>query len=167
MRVGGLVWLVIVLTVSAAMTLSGCLSGGEGGDESRVSSLVIDFKGSGGSVNPGNLTTWTKEGGAWSVETHSNDGHTMWIFNNVTSGLTVLDLLERCAEIGAFEVSTKHYVGMGTLVESIDGVQNEKPGRGWQYYVNDQYATQACDLFEMENGDIVTWVFADVSDMPR
>jgi hypothetical protein len=91
----------------------------------------------------------------------------VWKFYNVTSGSTVLDLLEECSTIGAFEVVTKRYIGLGTLVESIGGVYNEKSGRGWQYYVNGQYATKACDLFAMDNNDVVTWMFADVTDLAR
>jgi hypothetical protein len=167
MKSGSLAWLVVTVTVVAAVMLSGCLSGGDGGSEQRTASLIIDFKGNGGSTNPGNLTTWTKIGDAWSVATQSNSGHTVWMFYNVTSGSMVLDLLEECSTIGVFEVVTKHYIGMGTLVESIGGVHNEKPGRGWQYYVNGQYATQACNLFAMDNDDVVTWMFADLTDLPR
>jgi hypothetical protein len=99
--------------------------------------------------------------------TLSNGGKTVWVFNNVTSGSTVLDLVEECSKIGGFEIVTKHYIGLGTLMESIGGVHNEKPGRGWQYYVNGQYATKACDLFAMDNNDVVTWMFADLTDLAR
>lgn len=167
MKSGDLVWLIITMTVIAAVISSGCLSGGEGANEQRTASLIIDFIESGGSINPGNLTTWTKIGNAWSVATQSNGGHTVWVFYNVTSGSSVLSLLEECSTFGVFEVVTKHYVGMGTLVESIGGVHNEKPGRGWQYYVNGEYATQACDHYTMDNDDVVTWMFADMTDLPR
>lgn len=162
LKSGSLAWLVIVVAVVAAVVLSGCLSGGEGGNEQRSASLVVDFNGPGGSINPGNVTTWTEVGGVWTSETQSNGGRTVWIFRNATSGPKVLDLVEACSSIGGFEVDTKHYVGMGTFIEAIGGVQNERPGRGWQYDVNGQYAGQACDLYTLNDDDIVTWVFADM-----
>jgi hypothetical protein len=167
MKSGSLAWLVVTVTVVAAVMLSSCLSGGDGGSEQRTASLIIDFKGNGGSTNPGNLTTWTKVENTWMPATLSNGGKTVWVFNNVTSGSTVLDLVEECSKIGGFEIVTKHYIGLGTLMESIGGVHNEKPGRGWQYYVNGQYATKACDLFAMDNNDVVTWMFADLTDLAR
>jgi hypothetical protein len=162
MKSGSLAWPVIAVAVIAAIMLSGCLSGGEGGNEQRTASLVVDFNGSGGSISPGNVTTWTKVGDVWTSETHSNGGRTVWIFRNVTSGPKVLDLVKACSDIGGFGIVTKSYVGMGTFIETIGDVQNERPGRGWQYDVNGQYAGQACDLYALNDYDVVTWVFADM-----
>lgn len=162
MKTWGLACLTITLAVVAAIMASGCLSSGDGGNEQRTATLVVDFNGSGGHVNPGDKTIWTKVGNVWTSEKQSNNGHTIWVFRNVTFESKVLDLLEACSVIGGFEVVAKNYVGMGTFVEAIDQVHNEVPGRGWQYDVNRQYANQACNLYALNDQDVVTWMFADM-----
>lgn len=160
MKTRCLACLTITLAIVAAITVSGCLSSGGGGNEQRTATLVVDFNGSGGHINPGDKTIWTKVGNVWTSEKQSNGGHTIWVFRNVTSGSKVFDLLEACSAIAGFEIGTKNYVGMGTLVEAIDQVYTEMYGRGWQYDVNGEWANRACNLYALNDQDVVTWVFA-------
>ncbi len=147
-------------TILAALLLAGCLGGGESVDTRAT--LVIDFNGPEGPIHPGNLTVWSQEGGEWILETEENDGTTVWLFVNVTSISTVLELTERAAEIGGFEIELRQYAGMGTFVEGIGGAQNERPGRGWQFEVNGEYATKSCDKWTLNEGDMVRWAFAEM-----
>lgn len=160
MRLARIVWLATALIVVSALAFSGCLSSGN--PEQRTATLVVDFSGPLGGINPGNTTTWAHDGDEWIADTETGDGRTVWIFSNVTSVSTVLDLLEAAATIGGFSIETRSYVGMGTFVESIGGVWNELPGRGWQYDVNGEYATIACDRYTLADGDVITWIFADM-----
>ncbi|MBM4237713.1 MAG: DUF4430 domain-containing protein [Euryarchaeota archaeon] len=148
------------IAILATVLLAGCLGGGESVETHAT--LVIDFNGPEGPIHPGNLTVWIKEGGDWVLHTQENEGLTVWKFVNVTSVGTVLELTERAAEIGGFEIELRQYVGMGTFVEGIGGVQNERPGRGWQFEVNGEYATKSCDQWALNEGDMVSWKFAEM-----
>jgi len=52
-----------------------------------------------------------------------------------------------------------HMEPMGAFVESVDGVENGRDGHYWSYYVNGDYGTVAADSKDLEDGDVVRWVF--------
>ncbi|MBC7107495.1 MAG: DUF4430 domain-containing protein [Methanomassiliicoccales archaeon] len=154
---------IIIAAIAAIFLFSGCL-GGERAAEKVTATLIIDFNGPEGTIKPGNMTVWQEINGQWKiVESNENAGKTVWIFRNVSNVSNVFELTQRAAQIGNFTLDVHHYLGMGYFIEAIAGVENEKPGRGWQYWVNDEYAMKACDQWYLKNGDVVRWKFAEAS----
>ncbi|MGQ4910885.1 MAG: DUF4430 domain-containing protein [Candidatus Thorarchaeota archaeon] len=66
------------------------------------------------------------------------------------TGSNVLDLTESSHEV---EVE---WFGDLAYVTAIDGVPSSA-GRYWQYWVNGEYASVACNLYEIDDGDVVVW----------
>ncbi|MDH7508655.1 MAG: DUF4430 domain-containing protein [Methanomassiliicoccales archaeon] len=154
---------VVIAAIAAILLFSGCLSDG-GSTEKITATLVIDFNGPEGTIQPGNLTIWDKANGQWMiVDSKENNGRTVWVFKNISNVSNVLELTQKAAQIGEFTLDIRYYLGMGNFIEAIAGVKNERPGRGWQYWVNGEYATKACDQWRLNNGDIVEWRFAEPS----
>jgi hypothetical protein len=54
-----------------------------------------------------------------------------------------------------FEVSVQWSASLAYVV-SIDGVENEA-GKYWQYWVNGEYGPTACNLYQVDSGDIILW----------
>ncbi|MCQ5376100.1 MAG: DUF4430 domain-containing protein [Methanomassiliicoccales archaeon] len=154
---------IIIAAIAAILLFSGCL-GGERNAEKVTATLIIDFNGSEGTIKPGNKTVWQEIDEQWRIiESNENGGRTVWIFRNVSNISNVFELIQRAAQIGNFTLDVHYYLGMGYFIEAIAGVENERPGRGWQYWVNDEYAGKACDQWYLENGDVVQWKFAEAS----
>ena len=75
----------------------------------------------------------------------------VYLFRNATA----LDALRAVAN-----VTTEAYTGMGLLVKGVNGVINEPwPGKGWQYWLNEEYALEAADKQILINGDRVDWKY--------
>jgi hypothetical protein len=66
------------------------------------------------------------------------------------AGENVLEITQNVYEVGVQWSASLAYV------VSIDGVENE-PGRYWQYWVNGEYASTACNLYQVGSGDIILW----------
>ncbi len=48
------------------------------------------------------------------------------------------------------------------LITSINNLKNnEHETNYWQYWVNEDYAMVACNEYQLENNDIVTWIYGD------
>jgi len=150
---------VLVAVVVITIPFSGCL-GDDGGGE-VTATVTIDFNGPEGSINPGNTTIWKQVNGEWVMNTTENEnGTTIWIFIDLKCEPNVLALLNAASEVAGFSVDSERYGYMGSLVTAIDGIENESPGRGWQYDVNGEYALEAADKHEIVDGDKVLWKFA-------
>lgn len=73
---------------------------------------------------------------------------------------TVLEVLQTLdSEDQQFQLSTKEYSGLGTLVESIHGKTNGTDTKYWQYKVNGAMPQIGADAFTLHNGDSVEWYF--------
>lgn len=167
MKLKRIIIFLVTATIAVTLIFSGC-TGEENQVEKVSATLIIDFNGPEGSINPGNITVWRTSMSypdQWQIaEVHENNGRTVWIFENITGITNVLELLERAAEIGEFAVNGRRYqLPEGYFIEAIDGVQNENPGRGWQYYVNGEYALKACDKYNLSDGDVVLWLFKEMN----
>ncbi|UCG36436.1 MAG: DUF4430 domain-containing protein [Candidatus Bathyarchaeota archaeon] len=70
------------------------------------------------------------------------------------SSATALDSLRAVAN-----VTTEYHEVMGLLVTGVDGLSNDwaGAGKGWQYWLNGQYALEAADMLILVSGDIVDW----------
>ncbi len=74
------------------------------------------------------------------------------------NGSTVLEVTSSVLEI---EVQ---WFGPLAYIKGIEGLIGEGE-YGWQYWVNGEFASMAVNLYSLENGDLVSWVFS--SPTPR
>jgi hypothetical protein len=154
--------LVIIVLASPLFLPGDKTTGSDGNAVYKSADLVIEFSDAETGQFAGSNTTWSIDtDGNWThVSSVNPDGDTVFRFNNVSFSSNVLDLLAECAKIGNFSINKQVYVGMGTIVLKIDNVANENPGRGWQYYVNGDYASNACDKCTLNSSnDTVVWKF--------
>jgi hypothetical protein len=147
----------VVIIVLAGAGLAVYLSTGETGATVRTD-LSIDFATAPAPLYQGNTTTWTESGGSWThVSIASPDGHTVWVFENITGRSNCYDQLLGAVQIAGFEVRTENQT-LGLLVTSIGGDDNlEYSGLAWQYYVNGVYGNRACNKSAIVDGDVVAW----------
>ena len=143
--------------VALVLSLSGCLGGdGDGGDQ-VTADLTIDFMGERGTIHPGNLTTWYREGGEWIYDSRSNGGNTVYVFRNISAS-DCLEQLEVASEVAGFGIDKTYYSTMGQwIVDSLDGAENQASGRNWQFWVNGGYANQGAGQVDLKEGDQVEW----------
>jgi len=73
-------------------------------------------------------------------------------FNDL-NGSTVLEVTSSVLEI---EV---RWFGPLAYIKSIEGLAGEGE-YGWEYWVNDEFASIAVNLYSLEDGDTVSWVFS-------
>ena len=73
-------------------------------------------------------------------------------FNNL-NGSTVLEVTSSVLEV---EV---RWFGSLAYIKGIEGFIGEGE-YGWQYWVNDEFASIAVSLYSLEDNDIVSWVFS-------
>ena len=157
---------IVVVLLAAVVLVSGMglFPSNNSGAKDKTATLTIDFADASADHFRNNVTTWTNSSGTWSYETHpSGNGTTLFVFKNMTFSANVMDLLMESSKAGNFAIVRQQYVGMGAIIEKIDGVNTERPGRGWQYYVNNVYGTVACDKCNLNNGDQVYWKFMELS----
>ncbi len=74
------------------------------------------------------------------------------------NGSTVLEVTSSVLEIDV------QWFGPLAYIKGIEGLIGEGE-YGWQYWVNGEFASIAVNLYSLENGDIVSWVFS--SPTPR
>lgn len=78
----------------------------------------------------------------------------------ITAGDTVLKMLQQLdAQDPQLQLSIKEYSGLGTLVESMNGIKNGDQNKYWQYKVNGIMPQIGADQYELYEGDIVEWYF--------
>jgi hypothetical protein len=152
--------IVVVLVAVVLVSGMGLFPSASNGAKDKAATMTINFSDASPDHFPGNITTWTNTSGVWTYETHaSGNGTTQFVFKNMTFGSNVMDLMMECSKVGGFSVGRQAYIGMGTIIQNIDGVANENPGRGWQYYVNGTYALIACDKTLLNGGEVIDWKF--------
>ncbi len=129
--------------------------------ETVTSTISVDFVNSASPTDPGNLTTWKQVNGIWTKISVANNGHSIWVFENVTSKPSCLYQLYAAEGIGGFGDVNATYPGVGgVLIQSIAGLENQmNGGPGWQYYVNGVYASRSLSLYYLSNGDHVIWMY--------
>ena len=57
----------------------------QGSGTNVTTTWTVDFAGTPAPIAPGDVTTWTFAGGAWTMTSVANGGHSVWIFTNTTS----------------------------------------------------------------------------------
>lgn len=79
---------------------------------------------------------------------------------SITAGDTALGLLQRLdAEDPQLQLTSKTYSGLGTLVESMQGMTNGDQNQYWQYKVNGVMPQIAAGQYELRDGDSIEWYF--------
>jgi hypothetical protein len=152
----------VIVVVASPLFISNNGPNNSGSVAGKTASMTVELSDASASHFRGMNTTWSKgTTGNWThLSTVNPQGNTIFRFENVSFSSNVLDLLTACSKIGNFSITKQQYIGMGTIVLSIDGVANENPGRGWQFYVNNNYATTACDKVSLNSAnDTVVWKF--------
>ncbi|MBU3906136.1 DUF4430 domain-containing protein [Patescibacteria group bacterium] len=76
---------------------------------------------------------------------------------------SVFEVLQKAVSENNIELNYKDYGGdMGVFIESINGKRNDfDSGYYWQYWVNGQYAKVGASSYELQNGDVVEWKYAE------
>jgi uncharacterized protein (UPF0333 family) len=149
--------IIIAVVIVAVIVVFGFPSQGLTGN-TVTATLTIDFVESQAPVYAGNLTTWTNVDGSWTISTVPNDGHSVWVFENMTSKSNCYDQLMAASAIGHFTMHVQNQT-LGTFVDGIAGIQNQDPGAGWQYYINGVYANRACNLNAISIDDEIIWIY--------
>jgi hypothetical protein len=157
LKIKDAVLIVIALVIVAVIVVFGFPNPGPTGI-TVTTTLSIDFSEWQAPAYSGNLTTWTKVDGSWTITSVPNDGHGVWVFKNITSKSNCYEQLLAASSLAQFSVHVQNQT-LGTLVDAIAGVENQHPGAGWQYYLNGVYANRACNLNAINNGDEILWIF--------
>ncbi|MCG2697535.1 DUF4430 domain-containing protein [Candidatus Parcubacteria bacterium] len=81
----------------------------------------------------------------------------------ISDDAPVFEVLQKVVSENNIELNYKDYGGdMGVFIESINGKQNDfDSGYYWQYWVNGQYAKVGASSYELQNGDVVEWKYAE------
>lgn len=150
-----------MIILAAGIAISLYMPGiGSKGEKNAVDNItiIIDFGPEKGPLNPKNRTTWELHGEKWNVTISPSD-RTVWCFMNVSSSSgTVLDCLANALAMVDKETVTSQYI-YGTFVASIAGVENGRNELNWLYWVNDDYANMASNVYYLEDGDVVLWKY--------
>jgi len=165
-----------VLTLAACLLLVAaatmCVSpGDDGGDAGPVGgvTLIVDFGSAKAPVHDGNLSVWTFTAGTNntvdSFTSEDNDGRAVMVFRDISSEEgTVLGITEAASRIAGLGIETKSYAH-GLFVEAIGGVDNDKDGDNWLYWLEGLYGNLASDRTELDPGELVIWRYMDPADV--
>jgi hypothetical protein len=73
----------LAVVIVAVILLFGFPNQGSG--TNVTTTWTVDFAGTPAPISPGNVTTWTYAGDAWTMTSVANGGHSVWVFSNITS----------------------------------------------------------------------------------
>jgi hypothetical protein len=97
--------------------------------------------------------------------TESNSAETIALLINgakysgeIIPGESVYDLMQRMMGAGKINFTTKRYVGMGMLIDSIDGSRSNGE-MTWIYEVNGKEAEVGVSNYKLYPGDVVSWKY--------
>lgn len=91
------------------------------------------------------------------TETAQPETNSQLVLTATQNGQTALELLEAEAVI-----ETKDYGEAGMFVTSINGLAGDNE-HYWGFYINDEYAQQGVSQTILNNGDIVKFVYEEIS----
>jgi len=74
----------------------------------------------------------------------------------IMQGDSVYDVLEMLEEEKGIGIETRNFPGLGKFIEAIHGVHSTN-NFYWQYWVNDEYAKVAAELYILDDGDRILW----------
>jgi hypothetical protein len=76
------------------------------------------------------------------------------------NGSTVLEVTSSVLEVEVL------WYGSLAYIQGIEGLVGEGE-YGWQYWVNDEFASISVNLYSLEDGDAVLWVFSKPEPQPQ
>ena len=77
----------------------------------------------------------------------------------ITSGETMITLLEKQTAAAKLDFKTKNFTGLGLMVEAIGGKMNGDENKYWQYWVNNVSIPYAASTYVVKAGDVIEWKF--------
>lgn len=117
-----------------------------------VSTGVIDLSGNNGADSRGvNNITLILDYKNGTIKTFSS-------FSLEAGKTSALDALEKFCN-----VEYKEYTGGDVFVQKIDGLKND-PGHNWLYWVNNEFASIGASKYELQDNDVMKWVYVDLSE---
>lgn len=78
--------------------------------------------------------------------------------SEIKDPISIYDFMEKLKIEGKIDFKEKNYIGMGKLIEEINGIKNSGE-LNWIYYVNGQKANIGVSNYKINNGDIVSWKY--------
>lgn len=76
-----------------------------------------------------------------------------------TSSPNLFNLMQNLASKSAIKMTYKNYEGLGSLIQSLNGLENGSGGKYWQYWVNNQYGKVGAGNYKPSAGDSIEWKF--------
>lgn len=79
-------------------------------------------------------------------------------YEDKISGQTnVYFFMEQLQNEGKINFKDETYIGMGKLIEEINGLKNGE--KNWIYYVNGEKANIGVSNYKIKSGDVVSWKY--------
>lgn len=78
--------------------------------------------------------------------------------DEITGEMSVYDFMSKLQSERKITFKDKTYVGMGKLIEEINGLKSSG-NKYWIYYVNDKEAQVGVLDYKIKQGDIVSWKY--------
>ena len=75
--------------------------------------------------------------------------------DTIAGEMSVYDFMSRLQSEGKINFTEKNYIGMGELIDSINGIKNNG-NQYWIYYVNGVEAQIGISNYKIKSGDIVS-----------
>ena len=80
----------------------------------------------------------------------------------VTLNTTLYVAMEKLAEEGKITWKTKEFGGLGSFVDSLNGVTSDRmAGKYWIFYVNGEPAKVGISNYILRNNDLIKWNYED------
>ena len=76
----------------------------------------------------------------------------------ITGPISVYDLMSKMQNEGEINFTNKNYIGMGELIDGINGIKNNT-NQSWIYYVNGKEASIGVSNYKINPGDVVSWKY--------
>ena len=153
--------LVLVTSIVVVLLVAGCMTNPDDDDGNGGAidvTLIIDFEGFDPDTYPDKRVEWSMDTvGDYDRSVEDRAEGAYYVVNDL-SATDALDVLTE-AELATGIVSVSHVESQGAFVDSIDGVVNGVEGHYWSYYINDEYGLVSADTAELEDGDVVRWVY--------
>ena len=71
---------------------------------------------------------------------------------------SVYDFMTKLQNEGRVNFKDKNYIGMGKLIEELNGIRGDGD-RFWIYYVNGKQAKIGVSNYKINPGDVVSWKY--------
>lgn len=78
--------------------------------------------------------------------------------SEIVGVISVYDFMDKLRKEGKINFTEKTYVGMGKLIEEINGLKNNGD-KYWIYYINGKEAQVGVSNYKINPGDVVSWKY--------